>query len=205
MKASLVVLSVLFGTLISQAAYPQVEILRPNSSDRLQPGTPFRMQWRVLGTNDLDHGDWNLFFDTNLVQVGRLVATAVYEGGGNWHADILIPNEIHPFTVWDETLVPLPTGCSYTLHIHEDVTEADGRSATFCLGVPQGSINVSQVQVCWNSRSNRVYQVQFRSPLTGNAWTSLGATVQGNGSTNCVTDTVTPGQPQKFYRVEEVP
>jgi hypothetical protein len=48
------------------------------------------MQWRVLGTNHLNYGDWDLYFDTNHVQVGRLVATAVYDGGGNCHADPLI-------------------------------------------------------------------------------------------------------------------
>lgn len=186
-------------------AQPAIQILRPNSFDRLQPGTNLRIQWRILGTNIITHGDWNFFFDTNDVQVGRVFPVAINDGGGYWHADLSIPNEVHPDSRWDETRVELPSACSYTLRIHEDVSEADGASDVFCLGVPEVSVKVSQVQVCWTSRSNRIYQVQFRSALTGNAWSNLGERVQGNGSTNYVTDAVIPGQPQKYYRVQEVP
>jgi hypothetical protein len=71
--------------------------------------------------------------------------------------------------------------------------------------VPVMAIRVSEVELCWNSISNKMYQVQYRSELTTNAWTALGAPVQGNGSTNCVTDAVQLGQPQRLYRVEELP
>jgi hypothetical protein len=39
---------------------------------------------------------------------------------------------------------------------------------------PLVTIRASQVEVCWNSISNLTYQVQYRSDLTTNLWTSLG-------------------------------
>ncbi|MEO8427476.1 MAG: hypothetical protein ABI651_10225 [Verrucomicrobiota bacterium] len=75
----------------------------------------------------------------------------------------------------------------------------------FIYGEPQAvletSIRVSQVDVCWNSTSNLTYQVQYRSDLTTNLWTSLVDCVQSTGSKNCISDPVVVGQPQKFYRV----
>jgi len=67
--------------------------------------------------------------------------------------------------------------------------------------MPETVIRVSEVEFCWNSVSNRIYQAQFRSALTTNAWMNLGSPVTGNGSTNCVTDKVPAGEPQRFYRV----
>lgn len=67
------------------------------------------------------------------------------------------------------------------------------------------SIRVSQVELCWPSTSNTLYQVQYRSDLTTNLWTDLGAPVQGNGSTNCVYDAVVRGQPKRFYRFVTIP
>jgi hypothetical protein len=109
-----------------------------------------------------------------------------------------------PHSRWDETRVPLSSACNYTLRIHEDGSEADGRSQVFCLGVPVASLRVSPLEFCWTSRTNRMYQVQYRSQLT-NIWTSLGPPVQGNGTTNCITDAVIADQPQRFYRVAELP
>jgi hypothetical protein len=63
----------------------------------------------------------------------------------------------------------------------------------------------SQFELCWNSRSNGMYQVQYSAVLTANVWTNLGAPVPGNGTTNCTTDAITIGQLQRYYRVEELP
>ena len=67
------------------------------------------------------------------------------------------------------------------------------------------TIRVSEVEVCWETVSTRVYQVQFRSVITGNNWTDLLPPVQGNGQTNCIKDVVPVGEPQRFYRVITVP
>jgi hypothetical protein len=66
---------------------------------------------------------------------------------------------------------------------------------------PLVTIRMSQVEVCWNSKSNLTYQVQYRSDLTTNVWTSFGGCMRSTNSTSCVFDPVVVGQPQRFYRV----
>jgi len=66
---------------------------------------------------------------------------------------------------------------------------------------PLVTIRASQVEVCWNSISNLTYQVQYRSDLTTNLWTSLGDCIRSTNSTSCVVDPIGVGQPQRFYRV----
>lgn len=65
---------------------------------------------------------------------------------------------------------------------------------------PLVSIRASQVEVCWNSISNLTYQVQYRSALTTNVWTSLLDCIRATGSTSCIVDPIVVGQPQRFYR-----
>jgi hypothetical protein len=65
---------------------------------------------------------------------------------------------------------------------------------------PLVTIRASQVEVCWNSISNLTYQVQYRSDLTTNVWTSLGGCIRSTNSTSCVYDPTVVGQPQRFYR-----
>ena len=66
---------------------------------------------------------------------------------------------------------------------------------------PLVMIRASQVELCWNSISNVTYQVQYRSDLTTNVWTSLVDCVRSTGFTSCIYDPVVVGQPQRFYRV----
>jgi YVTN family beta-propeller protein len=68
---------------------------------------------------------------------------------------------------------------------------------------PSLTVAVSDVQVCWNSASNVLYQVEYRSALTTNTWQPLEGQVVGNGSTNCISDSIL-GQPARFYRVRVV-
>jgi hypothetical protein len=63
----------------------------------------------------------------------------------------------------------------------------------------------SEIEVCWNSRSNRMYQIQYRSDLTTNLWTDLLPPIPGSGSTNCVSDGIPLGEHQQFFRVVEQP
>lgn len=65
-------------------------------------------------------------------------------------------------------------------------------------------IRVSAVDICWNSRPGRGYQIQYHSQLTGSAWANLGGPLFGNGQQQCVTDTVSSGE-NRFYRVVELP
>jgi hypothetical protein len=66
---------------------------------------------------------------------------------------------------------------------------------------PLVTIRASQVEVCWNSKTNLTYQVQYRSDLTTNLWTSLVDCIRSTNSTSCVYDPIVVGQPQRFYRV----
>jgi hypothetical protein len=76
---------------------------------------------------------------------------------------------------------------------------------TFNTPVDRMSVNIrlSQVEVCWSSLSNKTYQVQYRSDLTTNNWTNLGASIPGTGARQCSQDPIPLGQPQRFYRVLE--
>ena len=40
-----------------------------------------------------------------------------------------------------------------------------------------------QVEICWNPLTNQTYQVQYRSSLTTDMWTDLGAPVPGSATT----------------------
>jgi hypothetical protein len=67
------------------------------------------------------------------------------------------------------------------------------------------SIRVSQIELCWFSQSNRLYQVQYYSTLTTDMWTDLGPPIPGSSPTTCTNDAVAPGTPHRFYRVRPVP
>lgn len=66
------------------------------------------------------------------------------------------------------------------------------------------TIDVSEVTVCWESRSNLTYQLQYRSELTTNLWVNLGVPVEGTGDQICVRDPVL-AQPRRFYQVLTLP
>jgi hypothetical protein len=68
---------------------------------------------------------------------------------------------------------------------------------------PVLSIRISHITLSWNSSADKTYQVQYRSELTTNIWTDLGASVPGDGLTNSVIDTIVG--PQRFYRVITLP
>lgn len=68
-------------------------------------------------------------------------------------------------------------------------------------GCPRASIRVSEVEICWESQSNRLYQIDYRSDLTTNLWAPLTTNIVGSGMTMCISDRVIPGQPQRFYRL----
>jgi hypothetical protein len=70
---------------------------------------------------------------------------------------------------------------------------------------PRISIRVTENEVCWQSESGRTYQVQYQSALTAFSWQALGATVTGNGGTNCVGDRQHFQEPLRTYRVLALP
>ncbi len=66
---------------------------------------------------------------------------------------------------------------------------------------PSLSIRLSEVELCWQSISNRLYGVEYRSDLTTNIWVPLYTNIVGNAGTTCVYDKITSGTPQRYYRV----
>lgn len=68
---------------------------------------------------------------------------------------------------------------------------------------PVLSITVSQVNLCWQSRTGEMYQVQYRSELTTNAWVNLGDPVPGNGENICLQEPVT--DTRRYYRLAVLP
>jgi hypothetical protein len=66
---------------------------------------------------------------------------------------------------------------------------------------PPTSIRLSEVEVCWLSVSNRIYQIEYPSSLTANTWVPLFTDLIGNGQEIWVSDKVPRQSPQRFYRV----
>lgn len=127
----------------------------------------------------------------------RLNQTITHTGAvaGNYH-----------WTVFNEQFTALQNTTS--LEFTSLTTSASGHSGGIMLDAVQvfespllATIRTSQVEVCWNSQSNVTYQVQYRSDLTTNLWTSLVDCVRSTNSTSCIYDPIVVGQPNRFYRV----
>lgn len=69
----------------------------------------------------------------------------------------------------------------------------------------RSTLRVSEVELCWETVASKVYQVQYRSALTTNAWIDWGVATPGTGTTNCVKEALPVGEAQRFYRVITVP
>jgi len=59
-------------------------------------------------------------------------------------------------------------------------------------------------EVCWSSRTNENYQLQWVSSLDSTNWVNLGTPLQGTGTTMCILDS-TRAQEKQFYRLQVVP
>lgn len=67
------------------------------------------------------------------------------------------------------------------------------------------SVRCSQVELCWPSRTNRTYQLQYKSAVTTNTWVNLGMPMAGTGTNICITDAVAVDQAQRIYRLYTLP
>jgi hypothetical protein len=65
------------------------------------------------------------------------------------------------------------------------------------------SIRVSQVELCWDTLTNIVYQIQYNSELTTNQWVNWGGAFAGTGGPICTNDAVT--QVRRLYRLVVTP
>jgi hypothetical protein len=85
--------------------------------------------------------------------------------------------------------------------------------ARLCIGSAEGDPSVpltirslltpsSQVELCWISAANKLYQLQCCSDLSEQQWTNLGSPMAGTGASHGAIDAVAS---QKFYRILEFP
>lgn len=118
--------------------------------------------------------------------------------------------DLHTLGTLDYTVTNLGDGLSIEGDISFspvccDIPYLFRHSNVMATQAPILAIRVSEVELCWGSTSNRTYQVQYRSDLTTNLWTSLGPPLVASGSISCTCDKVNPGQPARFYRVLTLP
>jgi hypothetical protein len=77
-----------------------------------------------------------------------------------------------------------------------------GPSFRVSLAPPELSIRTSEVELCWDTATNKWYQLQYRSSLTTNQWTSLTTGwFVGDDSRFCTNDAVLADQVQRYYRL----
>lgn len=68
---------------------------------------------------------------------------------------------------------------------------------------PDAQTGPGGVELSWPARTNRVYQIQYRSNLAKGYWIPLMDTnIIGCGMTSCVPDIVLTNAPQRFYRLQ---
>ncbi len=113
------------------------------------------------------------------------------------HSFLVVSNSIDTLSINGTVLLPCP-GCA-------DIPMEFQHTNVVAVRMPTATIRVREVEVCWNTASNRNYQVQYRSDWNPNVWEDLGAPIAGDGSVLCLTDKVPLGQPQRYYRVLLLP
>ena len=59
-------------------------------------------------------------------------------------------------------------------------------------------------ELCWDTQTNKTYQLQWAPTLDDTNWNNMGPSLQGTGSNHCVLDS-TRYQQKRFYRVLTVP
>jgi hypothetical protein len=69
------------------------------------------------------------------------------------------------------------------------------------LAAPALNVRASQVELCWESAENIIYQVQYKEAAGAGDWRSLGSPLTGTGARMCVQDPIGAAQPKRVYRV----
>jgi len=172
--------------------------LQANLSDRIAPPSLHHVltgQWVCVAVT------WNgdrlkYFIDGQLSGDFPFIGTFKDPKLGKRRVDIGVddqdvgwfPGTIDEIRMYDRTLSP------FEIALIADVPELSTRVS-----------GASQVEICWTSFSNSVYEVQYGSSLTTNTWTALGNPVLATNSTTCIYDAVMPEQAQRYYRVIRLP
>lgn len=67
------------------------------------------------------------------------------------------------------------------------------------------SISATPVELCWDTRSRRLYQLEYRDAVNATGWLPLGPAIPGDGQRFCTNDLAFPGEPRRFYRLAITP
>ena len=60
----------------------------------------------------------------------------------------------------------------------------------------------SQIELCWNTATNRSYQLLHSTTVSTNLWVPFSHTwIAGDGARHCETDALLPDSPARFYRL----
>jgi hypothetical protein len=139
----------------------------------------------------------------NTTNITRLSGDDVFRVSGATVSGALVPSgaDANGSVRLDGDFTSFSFSAHYTATSHDGIAFQLGGTDPRLLRV---SIMVADVDVCWNSKSNATYQVEYQSELTTNVWTVLRSPVPGTGSSQCITDAVR-GQEKRFYRVRELP
>jgi hypothetical protein len=62
-------------------------------------------------------------------------------------------------------------------------------------------VKISVIDLCWQSTTNGVYQLQYRTNMTTSPWMNIGTSFLGTGLEMCVPIDMPAGKVQKFFRV----
>jgi hypothetical protein len=155
-------------------------------------GVPYASLW--IGLNDATS-------EGHFVWASREPVTFTYwypgepnnAGTGEDYATIRHPSEVPPVGSWND--LSDNSGLATASPIF-GVVEVDP--------TPKLTIDVASVAIKWYSATNSVYQLQYRSSLTTNAWVNLGLPISGTGSNVVILDSVL-NDPRRIYRLQLVP
>lgn len=145
------------------------------------------------GVPSVDMANWNHFLGLfGLAFTNRTTGVADYSTPS---AHAIFAGVDHLYAANGTSVVDLQPGSS----INRMLVSSGGLGlfAVWGLDKNQLVIRVSQVEVCWNSETNVIYGLEYRSELTSNSWLPLGTNCYtGDGSIKCVYDSVPFGEPK---------
>ncbi len=133
------------------------------------------------------------------VSIGTAQRDFTFEGAGRSAGNMGWSGRYLDFTATNATLTLAFTGLNDSLW--------GAALDAVSVGEPplELSIRFSQVEVCWSSVLNQMYQIQYRSMLTTNFWANLGTPLTGHGSNQCFFDSVPLAEARRFYQVIRLP
>jgi hypothetical protein len=122
---------------------------------------------------------------------------------------VLVASNGNPFTIGASTVWAGRNlnGRIDQIRIYEGALTASEIQAVYLdelaqLPAPNLGLRVSQVELCWETATNAVYQLQYRSAVTGANWVAVYPVFwPGTGGIMCTNDAVFAGQPSRFYRL----